>query len=505
MNKQSIYASAAVIVAALLVFISIGRVNFYTGWIAFMPLFACVINTPSKKCFRLGLLFGAAFSCFAYAWMITGAQRFTGYHSLYGLGIMLCCTLFVSLYWGSLLFCYSHLQQPLKHAMAILYNGVVTAAVFCLFEFVLSFIAEGLPWFGFYAGGSLTGNLYAIQPAALFGDAVLSFIIIVINYILAAFIIKKQWRQLLIPFAIVIAYMLAGYWIYVDFNSNIDKKQPVKIALIIENILPDIKWDDTNGDALVQRLLLLDDEAAAQRPGIILWSESAIPWTYRKDDDLVNEILKISAASNATHLLGINTAVKDNIVYNSVYCIQPNGNVAGRYDKQSLLSLIEAPLFNINLPFFSSKGFIVNTSSTHNLPLQTAYGKAGILICNESFSAKSGTAAANHDAQFLCNISNDGWFNNTYIVGNHFYKARLRAVETRKDMAVNSNNGYSGFISANGFIIGQRRDVEPFVMHKTVYLNNYKSLAVKYPYLFISTCAIFVLAVNLFKFSKRNN
>lgn len=89
MNKQSIYASAAVIVAALLVFISIGRVNFYTGWIAFMPLFACVINTPSKKCFRLGLLFGAAFSCFAYAWMITGAQRFTGYHFLYGLGVML--------------------------------------------------------------------------------------------------------------------------------------------------------------------------------------------------------------------------------------------------------------------------------------------------------------------------------------------------------------------------------------------------------------------------------
>lgn len=505
MNKQNIYDFAAIIVASLLVFISICRVNFYTGWIAFMPLFMCVINASSKKCFRSGLVFGAAFSCFAYFWMIAGAQRFTGYNFLYGTGVMLLCTVFVAFYWGCLLFCYSLLQRPLRNIADVLLNSIIMAAVFCLFEFLLSFIAEGFPWFGFYAGSSLIGNLYAIQPAALFGNAALSFIIIVINYLFAGFIIKKQWLQLIIPAAIMAAYMLCGYWIYSEFNLNIDKKHPVEIALINENILPDIKWDDKNGDALAQRLLQLDEEAAAQHPCIILWSESAIPWTYRKDDDLVNEILKISGPSNATHILGINTAVKDNIVNNSAYCIQPDGTVAGRYDKQSLLSFIEAPLFNTSLPFFSSKGFIVNTNSAHNLPLPTACGKAGMLICNESSGAKAAMFAVNNDAQFLCNISNDGWFNNTYIVRNHFYKARLRAVEARKDMAVNSNNGYSGFISANGVIINQRRDTDPFVMKETVYRNDYKSLAVKYPYWFISACAIFVLAVTIFTFFKKNN
>ncbi len=505
MNKQSIYNFAAIIVAALLVFISICRIDFYTGWIAFTPLFMCIINASSKKCFRSGLVFGAAFSCFAYYWMITGAQRFTGYNFLYGTGVMLLCMVFVAFYWGCLLFCYSLLQRPLRNVADVLLNSVIMATVFCLFEFLLSFIAEGFPWFGFYAGSSLIGNLYAIQPAALFGSAVLSFILIVINYLAAVFILQKQWLRLSIPIAIVILYMFCGYWIYSGFNSTIDKKHPVKIALINENILPDIKWDDTNGDALVQRLLRLDEEAAAQHPGIILWSESAVPWTYRKDDDLVNEILKISGPSNATHILGINTAMKDNVVNNSSYCIQPDGNVAGRYDKQSLLSLIEAPLFNINLPFFSSNGFIVSTNTAHNLPLQTAYGKAGMLICNESSGVKAAMFAVNNDAQFLCNMSNDGWFNNTYIVRNHFYKARLRAVETRKDMAVNSNNGYSGFISANGVIINQRRDVVPFVMDETVYTNDYKSLAVKYSYLFISACAIFVLAVTVFKFFTKDN
>ncbi|SFQ41741.1 apolipoprotein N-acyltransferase [Parafilimonas terrae] len=504
MNKRGLSVLLPV-VAGLLAFISIGEINFYTGWIAFVPLFACVINAPSRRCFKAGLIFGAAFSCFAYSWMITGAQRFTGYNFLYGAGIMLLCALFVACYWGCLLFCLSLLQRRATGIKNILLNSLIAAAVFCLVELLLSFVSEGFPWFGFYAGNSLIDNVYSIQPASLFGVGILSFIVVAVNYLFAVFLIQKQWLRLTVPAAVIVVFLLGGYLVLHNFNTQVNKSNPVKIALINENILPDIKWDDTNGNQLVQRLLRLNEAATAQQPGIIAWTESSIPWTYRKDDDLVNEILKTSAAAKATQILGINTEVSDNVVNNSAYCIQPDGTVTGRYDKQYLLSLIEAPFININIPFFSSKGFTVNADSSHHLPLATSYGKAGMMICNESAGYKPAVHAVNNGAVFLCNISNDGWFNNTYIVRNHFYQARLRAVETRRDVAVNSNNGYSGFIDANGIIIEQKKDVEPFVLTNAVQLNNYKSFFVKYPWLFAAACAIFVSGVMLLTIFKKNN
>ncbi|MEP7318561.1 MAG: nitrilase-related carbon-nitrogen hydrolase, partial [Panacibacter sp.] len=247
------------------------------------------------------------------------------------------------------------------------------------------------------------------------------------------------------------------------------------------------------GNELVERLLKLNRDATALKPNIILWSESAVPWTYSKDDDFLKEVFKITAASNAVHIMGINTAYQDNEVYNSVYCLLPDGNVAGRYDKQFLLSLIEKPVSGLLIPFFSSKGFYARNDTVHNAPLNTPYGKAGIMVCNESAVPEAASNEANKGAEFFMNLSNDGWFNNTYIVNAHYYYARLRGVETRKDVVVNCNNGISGLIQASGRIAEQQRDTEPFVKMVTVQPNNYSTPAASNPLIFIYCCMLYML------------
>ncbi len=506
MLKKILHPNFAAAIAALLVFIAIGEINFLAGLIAFVPLFACLINASPRQSIKVGFIFGIVLSCFAYSWMMSGAERFTGHNFLYGAGVFLISTLFVSIYWSSLLFCFSLLKVS-SHALPfIIRNSIVAAALFCVFEFLLSFVAQGFPWFSFFAGSACIENLYAIQPASFFGLYILTFIVVAVNYLFAVFIIQKQWKKLLIPVAVIFVYIVCGYFIYSNFNSKLTDARSVKVAVLDENIPPDIKWDDANGNRLVQRLLDLNKQAAQQKPDIILWSESAIPWTYRKDDDLVNEILKESAPANATHILGINTEVEGNTVNNSAYCILPDGNVAGRYDKQFLLSLIEKPIGSLNIPFFSSKGFFVSNDVTHDQPLQTPYGKAGIMICNETACAQSAANASKSGAEFLCNMSNDGWFSNTYIVRNHFYTVRLRAVETRKDVAINCNNGYAGSISANGDIINQERDTEPFVTMETIHPNNYKTLSTQSPLLLVYVCAgfiLFIIAEKIFRKKKQ--
>jgi apolipoprotein N-acyltransferase len=84
------------------------------------------------------------------------------------------------------------------------------------------------------------------------------------------------------------------------------------------------------------------------------------------------------------------------------------------------------------------------------------------------------------------NLSNDGWFSDTYLAASHFYNARLRAVETRKDLAINSNNGRSGLINASGHITE-----EAFV---TIHPNTVQPIAVRYHFLPACICICIVLA-----------
>jgi apolipoprotein N-acyltransferase len=298
--------------------------------------------------------------------------------------------------------------------------------------------------------------------------------------------------------------MIGGGFLLKNFEKKSKSSKPFKMAILAENIIPEMKWDETTGNFLVQKLLNLNRSAVALKPDMALWSESAIPWTYRKDDDLVKEILLITAPAQVTHILGINTEYKDNIIFNSAYCILPDGKVASRYDKQYLLLFIEKPLSGFLMPFFSSAGFSAMSDTRHAAPLNTPYGKAGVFICNEAAIAAAASSMVKNGAQFLVNMSNDGWFNDTYIVRLHFYYARLRAVESRKDLAINCNNGYSGLIKASGLIAEQEKSEEPFVKMVSIQPNNMVSTASAYPNLLVYCCAAYLVFIIIFRLTNHN-
>lgn len=463
---------------------AVTNLNVIIIWISFVPLLMVLRPLAPKKAFKAGLFFGAAIAFVLFFWMIPGAQRFTGSSLLYGLIVFVISGLFFSLFFALVTWGFSLLKRDRDNRYAAIANGVLIACLFCTGEALLTCLSSGFPWFNFHAGYPLSANLYTIQPAAFFGVPVLSFVVLFINYLCAVFIRGKQWVRLLIPMGVIGIYFLSGYFILQNFKSNLSSGRNVDIAILSENIPPEIKWNDNTGDSLASRLLNMSRKAAALKPDIALWSESAIPWTYQRDDDLVGAILKITQPAAVTHLLGINTETdKTDVVYNSAYCIEPSGDVSGRYDKQVLLSLIEKPLSGFLIPFMSSAGFTAKAGQ-YSGPLNTPYGKAGIMICNESTVPAVSNNAVKKEATFLCNMSNDGWFRNTYLTDMHFSTARLRAVETRKDMVVNSNCGYVGLIKSTGVISLKERSSQPLVKLVSIKENHLKTLAVNCPWLF---------------------
>ncbi len=496
---------AGPLIAGILTFIAVSHSNFFFAWLCYVPLFLTLFNSSSKRAFKCGCIFGAAIAIFAFYWMIPGAERFTGSSIFFGIGVFLISALFLALYFGLLMYCFGKLKRGTAHPSTVITNALVAAAVFTIAEALLMLVSAGFPWFDFHSAYAIAGNEYAIQPAAYFGIPILSFIVVLVNYLIAAYLFQQQYKQLFIPAIAIITYLFIGYFIEQSFNNGVTRGKSFTVAILAENIPPEMKWNEANGNMLAQRLLNLNREAAQLHPDLIVWSESAIPWTYRKDDDLVNEVLKITASSKATHIMGINTERTATEVYNSAYCLLPNGDVAGRYDKQYLLSLIENPVHGIIIPFFSSKGFTERNDAAHAAPLNTAYGKAGIMICNECTVPQAACNAVQQGATFLCNMSNDGWFNNTYIVGMHYYNARLRAVTTRRDVIVNCNNGYSGLMQASGRIATQERSTEPFVKMVTVQPNDAITLATRYPLLFVYGSGFFTGIMLLLPVVKKAN
>lgn len=465
------------IASGLCLFVAVQHVVFLLAWLAFVPVFIPLFKRATLSPFPAGVFLGATLACCAFAWMIPGIQSFTGLSAAYGVFFFIICVLLFALGCAAVLWLAFRIPHPLY-----------IAAVLTLAEIVLQWAASGLPWFLFHTGNAVSANLYAIQPAAVIGVAGISFIIVWVNALIAKAIANKNYKQLWLPGALVIGYVCCGWLLLVLFErsiNNADKQLSFTISILKQNVPPEMQWDQNNGNALVQQLLQQERQCIAQKPNLILWSESAIPWTYSPNDELIQELLHNSDAANISHILGMNTAITNDVVCNSAYCLLPGGKQSGRYDKRTPLLFIEQPWRGLQLPFFSANGYSV-LPGKNRLPLITPYGKAGILICNESALSEAAAATVQQGAQFLLNLSNDGWFKDTYLAASHFYNARLRAVETRKDLAINSNNGRSGLVNASG-----RITEEELV---TIRPNTVQSIAVRYSFLPACLCICILLA-----------
>ena len=101
---------------------------------------------------------------------------------------------------------------------------------------------------------------------------------------------------------------------------------------------------------------------------------------------------------------------------------------------------------------------------------QTTNDKILPLICYESIY---GDIISQKNPDFLCVITNDGWWKNTAGYKQHFQYSRLRAIEHRKYVVRSANTGISGLIDNRGNVICQTNWDEKIAF--TSYLDYVKS------------------------------
>ncbi len=188
------------------------------------------------------------------------------------------------------------------------------------------------------------------------------------------------------------------------------------------------------------------------RPALVVWPEGAVPSAPTQPE--TRAALERLGAIPA--VIGAPNFAADG-VRNSAFGW--NGRaVTGRYDKVKLVPFGEFfpgrnPLGFIYNPIFNGMG-LSGLRGTQPGATYPALGlgniRAGAYICYESTFGAVSRALVRNGANLLVNISNDAWFGATLGAEQHFQMGRLRAIETRRWVARDGNDGITAVIDPSG-------------------------------------------------------
>lgn len=338
----------------------------------------------------------------------------------------------------------------------------------------LEFARTHLPYIGFpwnLTGYAASGNIALVQLTPITGIWGLSLLIAAYGSLLAyAIIVERQrvWKAFLVTTAALgLIALVGGYFV--------PRADPTHYAHLVQTDFPQSEeypanWMQLHAGELDQlENISVGSIQASQIPQtvetpqahdrLIVWPEVPAPFTMQ-DPAFVGRAQRIARESNSDFLVGVvewnlNSQRHQLYATNTAVLLDPAGQQTFRYDKMHLVPFGEyVPLRNL-LTFAKSLttgigDFTPGTKySVGNLP----GGKFGVFICYEAIFPNEIRRFAKEGAQLLINISNDGWFGRSSAPRQHLMMARVRAVESRRWLLRDTNNGFTVAVDPYGRIV----------------------------------------------------
>lgn len=456
-------------------------------WIALVPLLAVMRSSARPGwiyfCAWLGSL---VFYLAAMQWMRVADPR------MYATWIALAfyCSMFFLLTVYLIRFLDRRTSLPLVLTVPLAWTAV---------EFLRSTLFGGFAWY--LLAHSQHTFLPLIQIADLTGAYGISFLIAAVNALLSEMLwsrgavrswlagleaVPRSGRIGLLVQGLILLAALIGTTIYGFWRLGQDRLAPgPRIALIQGNLDQRLRNDSAVSEDAAERMGLhfrdLSDLSAFYRPDLIVWPETSWPYEWQENEAEAdgpntgrNQVMaeRMAERWHTNLLVGMNASLiaadgRRKRRYNSAVLIDRQGKAAGRYDKIHRVPFGEFVPFREWLPwmnYFAPYDFDYSVWAGEHFtrfPLvDSAAGRRftfGALICYEDTDAVVARPYGGGDgaapADFLLNISNDGWFDGTSEHEEHLAICRFRAVECRRSVARSVNMGISAVIDSNGRVL----------------------------------------------------
>lgn len=302
-----------------------------------------------------------------------------------------------------------------------------------------------------------------MQVGALGGPHVLGFIIVVVNASLAGVVAavasggRVLWPALAsLSFAVGLAVCSASYGLYAlaDRALFLASAHRGATAVVLQpNIDQYRKWDDRSAAGI--RVVF---EALLERPvpaqALVLWPESALPG-WLDDPENAAWMAERARRAGAPMVVGAVAQVGEKH-HNAAVLVTPEGEAAGLYAKRRLVPFGEfVPLRRLFQPVI---GILAELGDFDAGPSQqplfdTPLGLTAVNLCYEAVFPRLALSDAARGARVLLNLTNDGWYKDTWAPVQHFQANAFRAVETRTTVVRSANTGISGVLDPWGLVV----------------------------------------------------
>jgi apolipoprotein N-acyltransferase len=191
-------------------------------------------------------------------------------------------------------------------------------------------------------------------------------------------------------------------------------------------------------------------------PDLVVWPEAPSPF-FEQDVRFQKAMVDLAHTAQAPLIVGglaADYSQEQNgwLDYNSAIVVGSDGARIGRYEKIHLVPFGEYIPFQ-NLLFFAHKltGRVSSFSRGEERKVFRLNGhRYGVFICYEAVFADEVRQFAQLGAEVLVNISDDGWYGDTSAPWQHLNMARMRAIENRRWLLRDTNNGITAVIDPYG-------------------------------------------------------
>ena len=430
------------------------------AWIAVAVLIIASLEGGLGEAALRGLLFGVAFYLFSTPWIYTVMRQYGPLPAWEAAGVMALMILAASPYFVAFTLCVTWIARRDKNLALFAAPFLWTAL-----ELARSRMPDiAFPWE--LLGYSAAGNLALAQLTAITGIYGLSFVVAAYNaavvWLIGSFIGLRGQRPRRFPVAVLAAFsalVLAAALIGPRFVPAAHASQ---VAHLVQTDLPQSMEYPANWDAVhagdMSELDRISIAAGQKDPGLVVWPEVPAPFSLRQTD-FARRAQEIARDSKSNFLLGVvgwEPGPDGRLAaYNSAALLDLQGREEFQYNKIHLVP------FSEYVPWRDFFWFAKNlTGLAGDFRHGTRYavgdlpgGHFSTFICYEAVFPNEVRRFVLNGANLLINLSDDGWFGRSAAPAQHLQMARVRAVEHRRWLLRDTNNGFTVSVDPYGRIV----------------------------------------------------
>jgi apolipoprotein N-acyltransferase len=389
---------------------------------------------------------------------------------------------------------------------------LLMACAWVVLEWLRGHALSGFPWGA--AGYALTGFLPAIQIAAVTGIYGISFLVVLVNLLLADWALRssRNRRFFRAADAVTLALLAACVaWGSHQMAAPLESDEPVRVGLVQACVAQDQKWNPELARSILEKHETLTAEAAASGASLVLWPESSSPFPIAFPDRAQSGRV-LPNTEYRQRLEALVRRLRVDLIFGTVDYRVVDGdtrplNAAALLDSDGAWGRVYAKMhlvpFGEYVPMSGILGSVnrwVQGAIGDFLPgreavvVEVGRLRVGTAICYEMIFPELVRRFVRSGATLLANLTNDAWFGRSAGPAQHFQMVRMRAVENRRYVVRAANTGISSVIDPCGRVLALKGLMQEGVLLGMVHGNRTMTFYSRHGDVFVILCAILTAA-----------